>query len=210
MASYASRGSTAHCSGVQDNPHALHLEAGERRYTVLEVSGEHAKDRDYFGKLYAELEGEGAEQFHAWLLGYKANREVMELCLETEEAKGNALDSLEPLEAWAVEVLVERPWKEGPIAAREAYGHFTEWLKDNRKKTPTGAGNAASFGRKFRALVGYTTKRSSGGNLIIVDYTLWTEEAKKELKGALDAAMEEGFGKREGGGGEQGVQTYLG
>lgn len=56
---------------TSNQPHALHLEADDRRFCVLQVATTHHQDAEYFGKLAEWMENGGTEYFMEYLMSFK-------------------------------------------------------------------------------------------------------------------------------------------
>tara|TARA_B100001939_G_scaffold343689_1_gene356788 strand:- start:1763 stop:3217 length:1455 start_codon:yes stop_codon:yes gene_type:complete len=77
----------------------------ERRFCVLDIGEEKKQDREYFGKLYDEMEAGGYEALLAWLMDFDLDSVDLAHIPKTEALLEQKLNSLDPVYQWWFECL---------------------------------------------------------------------------------------------------------
>lgn len=165
---------------------AVPATADERRYAVFEVSNAHSGDREYFNKLWDQVENGGCAGFLAYLLNWQQPDHVeLRNPPKTRGLMEQKLSGLRGVERWWYEVLSvgEAPglksefedfnWMDSSVSMRrdDLRQHYENWMRDRRYQGEiTGP---SEFGEALRALCpGLTSSRPSKNGARIWNYVL--------------------------------------
>jgi hypothetical protein len=113
-------------------PSELH----DRRFVILDVNQQRAKDTEYFGKMIKQMESGGYEALLWFLLNLKIGIDLQKSMPETDAMKNSKVYSMTPVQAFWHECLVEGEFETGnsweePHSKRNLYQSFKEQSKKN-------------------------------------------------------------------------------
>ena len=113
-------------------PSELH----DRRFVILDVNQQRARDTEYFGKMIKQMESGGYEALLWFLLNLKIGIDLQNSMPETDAMKNSKVYSMTPVQAFWHECLVEGEFETGnsweePHSKRNLYQSFKEQSKKN-------------------------------------------------------------------------------
>ena len=113
-------------------PSELH----DRRFVILDVNQQRARDTEYFGKMIKQMESGGYEALLWFLLNLKIGIDLRNSMPETDAMKNSKVYSMTPVQTFWHECLVEGEFETGnsweePHSKRNLYQSFKEQSKKN-------------------------------------------------------------------------------
>ena len=113
-------------------PSELH----DRRFVILDVNQQRARDTKYFGKMMKQMESGGYEALLWFLLNLKIEIDLRNSMPETNAMKDSKVYSMTPVQTFWYECLVEGEFEsgndwEGPHSKRNLYQSFKEQSRKN-------------------------------------------------------------------------------
>jgi len=113
-------------------PSELH----DRRFVILDVNPQRARDTEYFGKMIKQMESGGYEALLWFLLNLKIEIDLRNSMPETDAMKDSKVYSMTPVQTFWHECLVEGEFEsgnswEGPHKKRTLYESFKERSRKN-------------------------------------------------------------------------------
>ena len=113
-------------------PSELH----DRRFVILDVNQQRARDTEYFGKMIKQMESGGYEALLWFLLNLKIGIDLQNSMPETDAMKNSKVYSMTPVQTFWHECLVEGEFETGnsweePHSKRNLYQSFKEQSKKN-------------------------------------------------------------------------------
>ena len=113
-------------------PSELH----DRRFVILDVNPQRARDTEYFGKMMKQMKSGGYEALLWFLLNLKIKIDLRNSMPETDAMKNSKVYSMTPVQTFWYESLVEGEFEsghnwEGPHSKRILYKSFKEQSKKN-------------------------------------------------------------------------------
>ena len=148
----------------------------ERRYAVFDVSDVHRRDTDWFGSLYAEIDGGGPSAFLAYLMSVDLSCFEIRAVPQTDALRDQKIASLRGVERWWFEVLDRG--NPGEL------GEFADW-----------SGSIAVEKEALRSgYAAHLRQSRHGGDP--VDPAAFTKRLKMILGGNLDATRPRAEGER--------------
>lgn len=97
--------SAMHIMIASNNEWAVHLDKGDRRYTILDVNPSHKKDIKYFDALNIELKAGGQSAFLYDMLSYPVDWDAVRIPFETEAKQDVMMRSATEIQRWWYEKL---------------------------------------------------------------------------------------------------------
>lgn len=124
--------SALHILIASNNEWPIPIEAGDRRFTVLDVNESRKQDQVYFGKLLLELANGGRAAMLHDLLNMEVDQNMLRIPYATSAKTQVALHSLKPTEHWWFELLdrgsiVDDEWPE-IITKRDLHASYMTFL----------------------------------------------------------------------------------
>jgi hypothetical protein len=131
--------SMLHIIIASNNEWPIPIEAGDRRFTVLDVSEERKQDQTYFGQLLAELAGGGRAAMLADLLAWPVDEAMLRQPIMTAAKSQIAVQSMKPTEHWWLELLergsiVDETWPSS-ITKKALHGNYLAFLDQHHKQS---------------------------------------------------------------------------
>jgi len=113
-------------------PSELH----DRRFVILDVNQQRARDTKYFGKMMKQMESGGYEALLWFLLNLKIEIDLRNSMPETNAMKDSKVYSMTPVQTFWYECLVEGEFEsgndwEGPHSKRNLYQSFKDQSRKN-------------------------------------------------------------------------------
>jgi hypothetical protein len=113
-------------------PSELH----DRRFVILDVNPQRARDTKYFGKMMKQMESGGYEALLWFLLNLKIEIDLRNSMPETNAMKDSKVYSMTPVQTFWYECLIEGEFEsgndwEGPHSKRNLYQSFKEQSRKN-------------------------------------------------------------------------------
>ncbi len=113
-------------------PSELH----DRRFVILDVNPQRARDIKYFGKMMKQMESGGYEALLWFLLNLKIDIDLRNCMPDTDAMKDSKVYSMMPVQTFWYECLVEGEFEsgndwEGPHSKRNLYQSFKERSRKN-------------------------------------------------------------------------------
>jgi len=113
-------------------PSELH----DRRFVILDVNQQRARDTEYFGKMMKQMESGGYEALLWFLLNLKIDIDLRNGMPETDAMKDSKVYGMTPVQSFWYESLVEGEFEsgtnwEGPHSKRVLHESFKEQSKKN-------------------------------------------------------------------------------
>ena len=113
-------------------PSELH----DRRFVILDVNPQKARDTKYFGKMMKQMESGGYEALLWFLLNLKIEIDLRNSMPETNAMKDSKVYSMTPVQTFWYECLVEGEFEsgndwEGPHSKRNLYQSFKDQSRKN-------------------------------------------------------------------------------
>jgi len=113
-------------------PSELH----DRRFVILDVNPQRARDIKYFGKMMKQMESGGYEALLWFLLNLKIDIDLRNCMPDTDAMKDSKVYSMMPVQTFWYECLVEGEFEtgndwEGPHSKRNLYQSFKEQSRKN-------------------------------------------------------------------------------
>jgi len=108
----------------------------DRRFVILNVNQQRARDTEYFGKMMKQMESGGYEALLWFLLNLKIDIDLRNCMPETDAMKDSKVYGMTPVQTFWYEILVEgefeseHGWEE-PHKKRNLYQSFKEQSKKN-------------------------------------------------------------------------------
>jgi hypothetical protein len=108
----------------------------DRRFVILDVNPQRARDTEYFGKMIKQMESGGYEALLWFLMNLKIDIDLRESMPETDAMKDSKVYSMTPVQSFWYESLVEGEFEsgnnwEGPHSKRILYESFKERSRKN-------------------------------------------------------------------------------
>ena len=113
-------------------PSELH----DRRFVILDVNQQRARDTEYFGKMMKQMKSGGYEALLWFLLNLKIEIDLRNGMPETDAMKNSKVYSMTPVQTFWYECLVEGEFEsgndwEGPHSKRNLYQSFKDQSRKN-------------------------------------------------------------------------------
>ena len=113
-------------------PSELH----DRRFVILDVNPQRARDTEYFGKMIKQMESGGYEALLWFLLNLKIEIDLRNSMPETNAMKDSKVYSMTPVQTFWYECLIEGEFEsgnnwEGPHNKRTLHESFKERSRKN-------------------------------------------------------------------------------
>jgi hypothetical protein len=113
-------------------PSELH----DRRFVILDVNQQRARDTEYFGKMMKQMKSGGYEALLWFLLNLKIEIDLLNGMPETDAMKNSKVYSMTPVQTFWYECLVEGEFEsgndwEGPHSKRNLYQSFKDQSRKN-------------------------------------------------------------------------------
>ena len=113
-------------------PSELH----DRRFVILDVNQQRARDTEYFGKMMKQMKSGGYEALLWFLMNLKIEIDLRNCMPETDAMKNSKVYSMTPVQTFWYECLVEGEFEsgnnwEGPHSKRTLHESFKERSRKN-------------------------------------------------------------------------------
>jgi hypothetical protein len=108
----------------------------DRRFVILDVNQQRARDTEYFGKMMKQMKSGGYEALLWFLLNLKIEIDLRNGMPETDAMKNSKVYSMTPVQTFWYECLVEGEFEsgndwEGPHSKRNLYQSFKDQSRKN-------------------------------------------------------------------------------
>ncbi len=108
----------------------------DRRFVILDVNQQRARDTEYFGKMIKQMESGGYEALLWYLMNLKIDIDLRNCMPDTDAMKDSKVYSMTPVQTFWHECLVEGEFEtgnswEGPHSKRTLYESFKERSRKN-------------------------------------------------------------------------------